>query len=174
MRSGKSSVIKPRRTSRGIIKHQREIRQREKFMSQSAWEVEVVQKLRSAKDMYNKAIGHAQRRMEDYNSIAPFFSRKTRNAFRGVHMSPPGQLRAIAAARVANTPGGDAGRAAKPRAGMLARSWELIRDLREVPLSRTTALRILIAGSGGGERSFRRESERYSTLNPNTSGAQRR
>ena len=137
-------------------------------MSQSAWEVEVVQKLRSAKDMYNKAIGHALRRMEEYNSIAPFFSRKTRNAFRRVHMSPPGQLRAMEAARVVNTPGGDAGRPAKSRAGMLARSWELVRDLREVPLSRTTALRILTA-AGDGERSFRKESERYSTLNSNTS-----
>jgi hypothetical protein len=56
-------------------------------MAQSVWEVRVVQKLRSAKDMYHKAIGHGQRSME-YNSIVNVFWRKTNNAFRGVNMSP--------------------------------------------------------------------------------------
>jgi hypothetical protein len=53
MRSGKSSVIEPKRLSRGIINQQREIYI--KFMSQSAREVEAVEKLPSTKDMYNSA-----------------------------------------------------------------------------------------------------------------------
>ena len=101
-------------------------------MSRSVREFEAFKKFRPVKDFCNSAIDRAQRLMEGVRFPRALCSERTRIAFRGVHISPLERRRAIAARA-----GGKLG------AGMLGRLRELVRDLREVPLSRTHALRIL-------------------------------